>query len=542
MSPKPKGTVKASSDPKGTSSASLSSPLLMTSSSFRPLTLAEQPQQQQQPPATVAERTQQRFHATNPLAVRVQTLGLSSLTPTEKKTFVYSQLVQPVAQQRVPLGNRAERDFWKTVAKEGLPIRRLRDDYAWGVDKAGRDVGEYPLAEHEARSVKQATLTALRLLSQQFRTKRDLAAAAKRRGDEEAAIKDVNAEEVEKEKTRRKEMSKLNRELYGEITGSLASDPEWDDIVPILHEEPEDAVARIAYPDDYAEAVAYLRAVMVDKEHSPRALRLTAHVIALNPAHYTVWLYRFHIIKALELSVPAEITWLNAVALENLKNYQIWHHRQLLLDHYLPLVFSDEAALAALARSETTFLATMLAEDTKNYHVWSYRQYLVRRLDLWGPRELGTTQSLIEEDVRNNSAWSHRFFLVFRNPDASTPGCGPAEHDPAVPAAVIARELDYAKEKIGLAPQNQSPWNYLRAVLAKAGRTLASEQALAECLVAGVGTDEESVKSSHALDYLADAYAETGETDKARVCLQRLSEKWDPIREGYWKYRAQQLA
>lgn len=131
---------------------------------------------------------------------------------------------------------------------------------------------------------------------------------------------------------------------------------------------------------------------------------------------------------------------------------------------------------------------------------------------------------------------------MFQNPDASTPGCGPAEHDPKVPAATIEREVSYAKEKIAIAPQNQSPWNYLRAVLAKGGRTLESEKALAEGLVSGLGTEGESVKSSHALDYLADVYAQAGDKEKAELCLQRLADKWDPIREGYWKYRVQQLA
>lgn len=136
--------------------------------------------------------------------------------------------------------------------------------------------------------------------------------------------------------------------------------------------------------------MAYLRAVMAAKEHSPRALQLTDHIISMNPAHYTVWLYRFAIIEALNISIPDEIAWLNEVSLEHLKNYQIWNHRQLLLDHYYPAIASDAEAVRDLARSESDFIAQMLALDAKNYHVWSYRQYLVRKLGqaLWPSAEL----------------------------------------------------------------------------------------------------------------------------------------------------------
>lgn len=282
---------------------------------------------------------------------------------------------------------------------------------------------------------------------------------------------------------------------------------------------------------------------MAAEEFSPRALRLTELVISLNPAHYTVWLYRFKIIAHLDLSIPSEIEWLNEVALDNLKNYQIWHHRQLLLDRYVPTIADDTAAIKALARSETQFLLLMLREDTKNYHVWTYRQYLVRKLGMWDAQELGATQSLIEEDVRNNSAWSHRFFLVFSNPDASTPGCGPTERDVKVPEETINREVAYAKEKIALAPQNQSGWNYLRGVLAKGGRQLGSEEEFAAQFVKVLGAtaEEEEVRSSHALDFLAEVCQEKGEKDTARLYLQRLAQRWDPIREGYWNYRTAQL-
>lgn len=67
-------------------------------------------------------------------------------------------------------------------------------------------------------------------------------------------------------------------------------DPVWADVVPL---PPDDgfpnALATIAYTEEYAEASAYLRAVMAANEFSQRALDLTAHLIKLNPAHYTVW-------------------------------------------------------------------------------------------------------------------------------------------------------------------------------------------------------------------------------------------------------------
>lgn len=281
---------------------------------------------------------------------------------------------------------------------------------------------------------------------------------------------------------------------------------------------------------------------MAKKEYSPRCLRLTEHIISMNPAHYTVWLYRFSIVQGMRTSMPDEIEWLNKVSLENLKNYQIWHHRRLLMDHYYPSIESDSDEKAKLAQSEEAFLAQILAEDTKNYHVWSYRQYLVPRLGLFGEPELRATETLIDDDVRNNSAWSHRFFVVFSDPAIATPGSQSTEHDPKVPADIIDREIKYAEEKILLAPQNQSPWNYLRGVLVKGGRKVETLQGLVERFVSDIGVEgSEKVTSSHALELLADISTEKGEGDKADLCLKRLGEKWDRIRLGYWEWKRASL-
>ena len=72
--------------------------------------------------------------------------------------------------------------------------------------------------------------------------------------------------------------------------GIYEDDPEWKDVVPIPQDDGgPNALAIIAYTDEYREAMSYLRAVMAEDEKSDRVLELTEHIITINPAHYTVW-------------------------------------------------------------------------------------------------------------------------------------------------------------------------------------------------------------------------------------------------------------
>lgn len=276
---------------------------------------------------------------------------------------------------------------------------------------------------------------------------------------------------------------------------------------------------------------------MLKKEYSRRCLALTEDIIMMNPGHYTVWLYRASIIFALQMPILEEMAWLNQVSLEYLKNYQIWHHRHLLVDNYYPQIAGKPDEVAAFARSERAFVTQMFDEDTKNYHVWSYRSFLVGLLGMWDADELASVDRMIADDVRNNSAWSHRFYVVFSDPAHSTPGCAATERDPKIPDDLVDREVRYAQDKTYLAPQNQSPWNYLKGVLVKGGRKLATVEPFVLEFVRDIGEDAEDVKSTHALDLLAEIYAEKGDKEKADLCLRRLGEKWDRIRVGYWEWR-----
>ena len=134
------------------------------------------------------------------------------------------------------------------------------------------------------------------------------------------------------------------------------------------------------------------------------------------------------------------------------------HHRQKVMEQ-IPSLPSDELS----------FLAQMFSKDAKNYHVWTYRTWLVRHFSLWDG-ELPYVETLLEEDVRNNSAWNHRWYVVFgRYMDPKKHSIKNGDSDAEVEPEIFDREIMYTEKKIDLAPQNQSPWNYLKGVLTRKG-------------------------------------------------------------------------
>lgn len=216
--------------------------------------------------------------------------------------------------------------------------------------------------------------------------------------------------------------------------------------------------------------------------------------------------------------------------------------------------------IPTLPAGEHSFLALMLAKDAKNYHVWSYRQWLVRHFGLWDS-ELPLVEAFLRDDVRNNSAWNHRWFLIFgrvmdptvdsmvnisQSQRASRESVGSSTSTSTssnifqtIDPAIIHREITYAQTAIRLAPQNPSPWNYLRGVLKAQGAGLGELATFAEEF--GNVDCEEEVRSSHALDFLADCYAERKEPERAGKALEILARRYDPIRRNYWKYRRELL-
>ncbi|KAI7120482.1 hypothetical protein KC352_g33104, partial [Hortaea werneckii] len=142
------------------------------------------------------------------------------------------------------------------------------------------------------------------------------------------------------------------------------------------------------------------------------------------------------------------------------------------------------------------------------------------------------TERMLQRDIRNNSAWNHRWFVVNGREEKANAGDGkPGVSDPDI----RAREIKFAQDAIAKTPQNQSPWNYLRGVARKTGMNLVHLKGFAEQYASLKEPDV--VRSSFALDLLADIYKEEKKMEEAREVLDLLASRYDPIRKNYWEYR-----
>ena len=72
-------------------------------------------------------------------------------------------------------------------------------------------------------------------------------------------------------------------------------------------------------------------------------------------------------------------------------------------------------------------------------------------------------------------------------------------------------------------------------MLRKKGKGLAELRGFAEQYADLEKEDE--VRSSHALDFLADVYAEEEKKERSGKALELLARRYDPIRKNYWDYR-----
>ncbi|SNX83411.1 related to Protein farnesyltransferase alpha subunit [Melanopsichium pennsylvanicum] len=290
----------------------------------------------------------------------------------------------------------------------------------------------------------------------------------------------------------------------------------WSDLIPTPQSESSSPMCPILYNPSYSSAMDLYRTLtschsscvknspLGGLELSIRALALTSHLIQLNPSHFSVWQYRANILlfsPHLEQSIPkssgddgrdavlrSELVWLEQLAHKNMKSYQVWQHRRVVV-----------SALGDPAR-ELEFVRENLARDSKNYHTWGYLQWILAHFGglsllplakndsnndeekmvvgskgagkfahLWDG-QVEYVDMLLKQDCRNNSAWNHRWYVNFarfgltgNNSNSSSTLILSKEMKEEMEKK-IKYEIAYTKANLTNVPNNSSAWNYLRSL------------------------------------------------------------------------------
>lgn len=292
----------------------------------------------------------------------------------------------------------------------------------------------------------------------------------------------------------------------------LSSNPHWADVVPVPQDDGPDPIpVRILYTPEFSSAMSYFRAVVLSQEFSPRTLALSTLVISLNSANYSAWHFRRQCIEVVPVDLAEELVWLRDMAMESPKNYQLWHHRRWVIEQ-----LSTTDILA-----ELDIAAQVLALDAKNYHVWSHRQWLLTEFGFWA-EELEYTNLLLEQDVKNNSAWNQRYFVIKHL----------HEEKGVFPISVVSEEIAYSIEKLALATDNQSVWNYMLGVL-KAGEYTEEPVTMVEKAAVQLGD------VVPALSALVEIHERVDKKKAAGICEQLVV--LDQVRAKYWNWKIKAL-
>ncbi|KAK9693010.1 Protein prenyltransferase alpha subunit repeat [Popillia japonica] len=296
--------------------------------------------------------------------------------------------------------------------------------------------------------------------------------------------------------------------------------PDWKDVEPIPQDDGEEPVVTIAYSKEFTDVYDYFRGILKTQEKSERALQLTKDAANLNPANYTVWQYRRDIIKALKKDLREELEYIRQTIRKHSKNYQVWHHRKVLVEW-----LNDGS-------EELEFTKSILETDDKNYHAWQHRQWAMKTFKLY-EGELDYVDSLLQTDIRNNSAWNQRYFVV-NNTTGFTD-------------VVLSNEIDYTLNKINIAKENESAWNYLRGLLLHDKEGLSKNQKVVKFCEDLYNSGNRSAFLLALLVDMCDEEITQGSGDvllarqKGIDLCKELASNYDTIRCKYWEYMANTL-
>ena len=288
----------------------------------------------------------------------------------------------------------------------------------------------------------------------------------------------------------------------------------WEkEITPLPIFSPEVKLIQINYTEEETKLMDIFRAVLNSKEVSLRVYELTSMVISYFPTDYGAWVLRRECLdKIKEINPLEELNWLDHMIEINQKNYQIWHHRKLLIEK-----LNDVS-------HEKNILEKIFQTEPKNFHAWTHRIWMIRRFNNT-EGEFDFIEKMLKDDVKNNSVWNYRFFLVqylnngkFDKNDKN----------------IVEKEIKYALVKIKECPVNECPYSYIRGFITKYNFKYSDFSFIKEFLESELKENLEN--NPYALNLLLDYYEEEKNKDEFNKIADKLKNV-DYIRKKYYGWR-----
>ena len=290
---------------------------------------------------------------------------------------------------------------------------------------------------------------------------------------------------------------------------SNSFEKEWKDITPVRQFSDQVNILKIQYTKEEKKLQNLFRGVLQTNEISLRVYNLTSKVIEEFPTNYVAWLVRRKCLNEVkEINTLEELKWLDEQIEENQKNYQIWHHRKLLIEK-----LNDSS-------HEKEVLNNIFLSEPKNFHAWSHRIWMIRRFNNT-EGEFDFIEKMLKDDIKNNSAWNYRFFLV------------QYINNNKMDKHIIEKEIKYAINKIKLCYINECPYCYIRGCIIKFGYKFSDFLFVKEELEKIL---EENQDNSYGLNLLLDYYEEEKNEEKFNETIEHLI-KVDFIRKKYYGWR-----
>jgi len=114
--------------------------------------------------------------------------------------------------------------------------------------------------------------------------------------------------------------------------------------------------------------------------------------------------------------------------------------------------------------------------------------------------------------------------------------------------SLINREIEFAYQKINLAPNNECPWNYLRGVTDDLSLLVPNDNHEDNLFKMGdlIGFCENlrgrNILSPHLLSLQADIHIRQNQFPEAIKLFELLADNIDTIHQKYWNYRKSQIS